>query len=250
MKNHRLYFWQAINSKGEIHTGELITKEKNDVYQQIILQGLQPLAIKAGKRISAYCWQGVSLTILTRQLATLLQAGLPLVNSLELLAKENDSPAWRCILQEISQKVAQGQPFSEVISDYPMIFPPIYYRLISTGELTGKLDQCCSQLAQQQERQQLLKNKVTKALRYPVFVCGVAVFVSIIMLVFVLPEFAKVYQSFDAPLPWLTSGLLFLSNALINYGSYAILLLAAGGAYCTKKSETCQTGNNAHKYYY
>ncbi len=227
MKGRRLYFWQAINAQGEIQEGELVTQEKNHVCQQIIQQGLQPLVIKAGKRIPVSHWQGERLIVFTRQLATLLQAGLPLVNSLQLLAKENYSPAWRCVLQEISEKVSGGQPFSETIADYPVIFPPLYYQLISVGELTGKLDQCCARLAEQQERQQLLQKKVTKALRYPAFVCGVAVLVSIIMLVMVLPEFAKIYQSFDAPLPWLTSGLLSVSGALIRYGPYIVLLLAA-----------------------
>lgn len=86
------------------------------------------------------------------------------------------------------------------------VFPLIYRQLIAIGELTGNLDRCCLQLAQQQEAQLMLRRKVTKALRYPLFICAVALLVSVLMLVMVLPEFAKVYQSFDAPLPGLPKG--------------------------------------------
>ncbi|VEA62684.1 type IV pilin biogenesis protein [Serratia plymuthica] len=162
----------------------------------------------------------------TRQLATLLQAGLPLVNGLQLLAEEHPSAAWRCLLREITEQIRQGQPFSDVIAGQQAIFPLIYRQLIAIGELTGNLDACCLQLAQQQEAQQKLQKKVIKALRYPLFICAVALLVSILMLVMVLPEFAGVYQSFDAPLPWFTQGLLNLSAILIRSGPWLVLMVA------------------------
>ncbi len=121
----------------------------------------------------------------------------------------------------------EGQPLSESLAAQPSVFPLIYRQLIAIGELTGNLDRCCLQLAQQQEAQLLLRRKVTKALRYPLFICAVALLVSVLMLVMVLPEFAKVYQSFDAQLPWFTQGLLGLSALLIAVGPYLALLLGA-----------------------
>jgi len=180
-------------------------------------------------------WQSIHLVTIIRQLATLLQSSLPLVNSLQLLAKEADAPAWRCVLQKISQKVIQGQSLSEAISDYPQIFPKLYCQLITVGELTGTLDQCCFQLAEQQERLQQLQKKVANALRYPLFICTLALLVSTMMLVMVLPQFAQIYQSFSIPLPLLTLGLLFFSNGLIYIGPYIILVLVIIGiSYCHK----------------
>lgn len=227
MKARRLYTWQAIDSRGEIHHGELMAEEKSLVYQQLFEQGLQPYQIGSGKRIAPGQWRGEHMIQFTRQLATLLQAGLPLVNSLQLLAQEHQSAAWRCLLLEIGDKVAMGNPFSEVIAEKHTVFPLIYRQLIAIGELTGNLDRCCLQLAQQQEEQQKLQKKVMKALRYPLFICLVAILVSILMLVLVLPEFAKVYQSFDAPLPWFTQGLLTLSSVLIGSGPYLLIVLAS-----------------------
>lgn len=227
MKPRRLFVWQAIDSQGGIRSGELLAEEKNQVYQHLLEQELQPYQMGPGKRVSARQWRGEPMIQFTRQLATLLQAGLPLVNSLELLAQEHQSAAWRCLVREISHSVAMGQPFSEVIAEQHRVFPLIYRQLIAIGELTGNLDRCCLQLAQQQEAQQKLQKKVVKALRYPLFICLVAMVVTILMLVMVLPEFAKIYQSFDAPLPWFTQGLLAVSGALVATGPY--LLLAVTG---------------------
>ncbi|EEQ06526.1 Type II secretion system protein [Yersinia bercovieri ATCC 43970] len=194
--------------------------------------GLQPLGIKSGKRLSVSYWRGERLVTVTRQLATLLQAGLPLVHSLQLLAKEMDALPWRCLLQEISQQVSQGQSLSEAMTHYPRIFPRLYPPVIAMGELTGNLEQCCIQLVEHQERQQKLQKKVIKALKYPVFVCIIALVVSVLMLVMVLPEFAQIYQSFDTPLPTLTASLLWMSTRLTDYGlGIAVILISLSTGY-------------------
>ncbi|AML60043.1 Type IV fimbrial assembly protein PilC [Serratia rubidaea] len=236
MTSRRLFLWQAINSQGELTQGESLAERKEQVYQLLIEQNLQPYQVARGKTISRRQWRGEALLLFTRQLATLLQAGLPLMNALQLLAQQHASAPWRCLLQEIGERVAQGQSLSEVTAGYHYVFPPIYRQLITLGELTGNLDRCCQQLAQQQEEQQKLRKKVVKAIRYPLFICAVAILVSLLMLLMVLPEFAKVYQSFDAPLPWFTQGLMTLSALLVSAGPYLLLAgaLLAGGywRYC------------------
>jgi protein transport protein HofC len=226
VKAQRLFLWQAVDPHGQLRQGERMSNEKHLVSQWLIEQGLQPCQINGGKRIAPAQWRGEPMIQFTRQLATLLQAGLPLVNGLQLLAEEHPSAAWRCLLREITEQVRQGQPFSDVIAGQRAIFPLIYRQLIAIGELTGNLDACCLQLAQQQEAQQKLQKKVIKALRYPLFICAVALLVSILMLVMVLPEFAGVYQSFDAPLPWFTQGLLNLSAILVHSGPWLVLIMA------------------------
>ncbi|MDN0095723.1 protein transport protein HofC [Yersinia rohdei] len=225
MSYQRLFRWRAINTDGQLQTGTLLAMNKNIVYEHMFRQGLQPLEIKGGKRLSIRYWRGERLIVVTRQLATLLQAGLPLVNSLRMLAKEMDALPWQCLLQEISIQVSQGQSLSEVMALYPHAFPRLYPPVIAMGEMTGNLEQCCLKLAQHQEQQQKLQKKVVKALKYPVFVCIIALVVSIVMLVMVLPEFAQIYQSFDTPLPALTATLLLMSEYLTSYGVFIALLL-------------------------
>ncbi|CNE36178.1 protein transport protein HofC [Yersinia kristensenii] len=243
MNYQRLFSWRAINNSGQLQTGVLLATERNIVYEHMFRHGLQPLGIKGGKRLSPSYWRGERLITVTRQLATLLQAGLPLVSCLQLLAKEMDSLPWQCLLQEISQQVSQGQSLSEAIAHYPHIFPQLYPPVIAMGELTGNLEQCCTQLVQHQEQQQKLHKKVLKALKYPAFVCVIALVVSIIMLVFVLPEFAQIYQSFDTPLPVLTATLLLISAFLTAYGPYLAIfltLLFISYLYVRKHRTYCQ----------
>lgn len=243
MNYQRLFSWKAINNLGQLQTGVLLATERNIVYEHMFRHGLQPLGIKSGKRLSMSYWRGERLITVTRQLATLLQAGLPLVSCLQLLAKEMDALPWQCLLQEISQQVSQGQSLSEAMAHYPHTFPQLYPPVIAMGELTGNLEQCCTQLVQHQEQQQKLQKKVIKALKYPAFVCVIALAVSIIMLVFVLPEFAQIYQSFDTPLPALTATLLLISAFLTAYGPYLAILLTSlfiSYLYVRKHQTYCQ----------
>lgn len=152
MSYQRLFYWRAINTEGQLQTGALLTTERNTVYEYMLHNGLQPLRVKGGKRLSISYWRGERLIAITRQLATLLQAGLPLVNCLQLLAQEIDALPWQCLLQEISQQVSQGQSLSEAMAHYPHTFPQLYPPVIAMGELTGNLEQCCMQLVQHQER--------------------------------------------------------------------------------------------------
>lgn len=228
MKWERLYHWRAITQEGALLHGEMIGDHRQQAYTRLIAQGYQPLSLRTGQYLSPRYWKGEQLNALIKQLATLLHAGLPLLEALTLMAEQHERPGWRCVLKEISVQIAQGKPLSEALTTYPHIFPVIYRSLIAVGELTGNLDECCFQLAQQQERKSQLQKKVIKALRYPCFVLIIATLVSILMLTLVLPEFSSLYASFDTPLPRFTQLLLYLSEGLANQGITLFILISAG----------------------
>lgn len=221
-----LYQWQAVDTFGKLQTGELLASNASDAHQQLFSFSLQPITVKKQFRLRAAYWKNADRITLVRQLATLLQAGLPLVNSLILLSTEHSKVPWRCVLQDIARGVKEGKPLSEMLITFPEVFPQIYQHIISIGELTGQLDRCCLQLAIQQEQQAALRAKVKKALRYPLIVISIAIIVTVLMLTMVLPEFAKIYASFDARLPWFTELLMRLSNMLVRYGPAFALLNA------------------------
>lgn len=221
-----LYQWQAVDTFGKLQTGELLASNASDAHQQLFSFSLQPITVKKQFRLRAAYWKNADRIALVRQLATLLQAGLPLVNSLILLSTEHSKVPWRCVLQDIARGVKEGKPLSEMLTAFPEVFPQIYQHIISIGELTGQLDRCCLQLAIQQEQQAALRAKVKKALRYPLIVISIAIIVTVLMLTMVLPEFAKIYASFDAKLPWFTELLMRLSNMLVRYGPAFTLLNA------------------------
>ncbi len=234
---HRLnlYRWEGVDALGHFQSGELLATDELAVHQQLFTMALQPIRVKRHQRVRASYWKGADLIAFIRQLATLLQTGLPLVNSLTLLAKEHPKAPWRCILQNIFTGVREGTPLSAMVGQFPQVFPVIFRRIIAIGEMTGQLDHCCLQLALQQEKQAELSQKVKKALRYPLIVLAIASTVTILMLTMVLPEFAKIYASFDAQLPWFTTLLILASQGLIRFGPATTFLIIIAAVFYFKK---------------
>ncbi|VGK78043.1 type IV fimbrial assembly protein PilC [Klebsiella pneumoniae] len=183
MATKRLWRWRGIDVQGAPCQGMLWQTKRLEVLQHLQQQRVIPLAVRRCA-VKQSLWHPRYSCETIRQLATLLQAGLPLAEGLSLLA--------------------QGVAFSAALAQWPQAFPPLYLAMISTGELTGKLDICCLQLANQQQEQQRLASKVKKALRYPLIVLSLALLVVLGMLYFVLPEFTAIYQTFSTPLPLLT----------------------------------------------
>ena len=222
-----LFRWQATDEEGQFHQGAFFCLNQQEVMQRLLSLDLHPLKLIKGRRYRARDWHWQHKITFFRELATLLRAGMTLSASLQLIAEGHRDPGWQALLAQIQQSVAEGMPFSDALNGWPAVFPSLFAALVRVGELTGKMDECCLRLAEQQERQRILQKKVIKALRYPLFVVAVALVVSIGMLVFVLPEFVAVYQAFDAPLPAFTVAVITLSAGLQHYG---LLLLPLPGA--------------------
>lgn len=216
MANQTVFNWQAIDARGNFIEGSQLSHNSLAVIQSLAEADCSPVSVKRGKRYRPRDWHWQQKIMLVRQLATLLKAGMTLPQGLKLLAEGHPHPGWKALLLEICSRIEQGEPFSQVLSRWPEIFPPLFPALMHVGEVTGKLDECCSQLATQQERQQLLQKKVVKALRYPLIILMVALAVTVGMLVFVLPEFVSIYAVFDAPLPAFTAAVMALSTLLQN----------------------------------
>lgn len=230
-----LYLWQGLNDGQRLSNGELDANSVSHAKRELLLQGVLPMRIRSVGRLDKCKWSPSVLMIITRQLATMLSAGLPLANCLQLLASEHPQPMWRYLLKRIHWQVSQGYPFSQVLDGYPQIFPVIFRELIATGELTGRLDICCLQLAEQQEKLGRLQQKISKALSYPLFVLIIALAVTLLMLIFVLPEFAEVYASFDAELPAFTRWIMGFSDLLRDYGFVWLILLIISLIFYQKK---------------
>ena len=243
MSRLSLYRWQALNSQQQLHEGQSLAVDEESLLRQLAEQDLLPVSWQRRKVWRARDWKWQHKTDLVRQLATLLKAGLPLAQGLELLSQGHPHAGWRLLLHALRLRVLSGVPFSQALSQWPQIFPPLFAAIMQVGELTGQLDVCCAQLADQQARQQHLRNKVIKALRYPLFILMVAVAVSGGMLLFVLPEFVSVYASFNAPLPAFTAAVLAFSVGLQRWGGWlavALLFAAAGWRALQQRSSAWQ----------
>ncbi|QIQ21837.1 protein transport protein HofC [Zophobihabitans entericus] len=217
MTSLRIYLWQGYNQNQQYQQSEIAALSVQEARARLLLKGHLPVKIQSGPKIESRNFSRPALLLITRQLAAMLQAGLPLNSCLTLIASEHPQSQWRFILSDIEQRIAQGNTFSDSLTYYSEIFPPLYRQLIATGELTGQLEQCCYHLVIQQESSLALQKKVKKTLRYPLFLLSVSIAVTLLMLLFVLPQFATVYASFDAQLPWFTQSIISLSELLRDY---------------------------------
>ncbi|MFT8209726.1 MAG: protein transport protein HofC [Symbiopectobacterium sp.] len=239
--SQKLYSWLAITPNGELLRGESIGSARQQIYLRLTQLGYQPLRLKYRQTLTQRYWKATTRIALFKQVAALLQAGLPLLNALRLLAEQHELPGWRCLINTLADDVAEGESLSDTLRRYPQVFPALYATLIAVGEMTGKLDVCCQQLALQQEQQLQLQKRVKQALRYPSFVLGVTVTVSIIMLIWVLPEFASLYDAFETPLPRLTQRVLALADVVEHHKALLFTLpvsLALGYPVCRRRYVT------------
>lgn len=219
----RLWHWRGVSLQGGQCTGTIWAQQKADVVCQLQQHGICPLTIRQLAVTTRY-WRTRYRLHFIRQLATLLQAGIPLSDGLMMMAQQHPLAQWQALAAHLARRLQEGISFAEEIRRWPAVFPALFTALLRTAELTGKLDECCLQLAEQQERQWQLQQKVSKTLRYPAIMLVIALIITVAMLGFVLPEFAAIYQSFNAPLPRFTRGLLAVSRFFTEH-SIAVLIL-------------------------
>lgn len=224
MSTKKLWRWKGISLSGEAREGVLWAADRLTAMGELQRQQVTPLAMKRCT-VKASGWRGEVSCQLIQQLATLLQAGLTLSTSLLLLGRQHPSRQWQALLNSLAEDLENGMALSVAMQAWPQVFPPLYLAMVRTGELTGKLDDCCFQLARQQQNQRQLVQKVKKALRYPLIIVLLALSVMLGMVWLVLPEFAIIYQTFNAPLPALTRGVLAFADNLQRLGPFLLALL-------------------------
>lgn len=220
----RIYFWYDIN----FHQNKIIATSKQDVKRQLLLQGQIAIKIRAGNIITKKSFHPSDLLIITKQLATMLKAGLSIVDSLRLLLDDQPKPQWQYLLSDISQQIAKGESLSSVLKQYHSVFPALYCEIIAIGELTGQLDHNFEQLTAHLEKSLQLQRQIRKAIRYPLFLLSVSVVVIIVMMFIVLPKFADIYQSFDAQLPYFTQLVIDIANKVQQNGVLILLVPSLG----------------------
>src|SRR5689334_5942120 len=166
------------------------------------------------------------LVIFTRQLATMIDAGLAMVQSLQALAEQTTNKVMRDVIKDVCTRVESGDSFSEALQKHPKAFSRLYVCMVAAGEKGGLLAEILSRLAVYQENAARLRKKVKSAMMYPTVVTVVAILITIFLLVKVVPVFGEIFQSFQAALPAPTQYLINLSNFVKKY---IILILLAGG---------------------
>ncbi len=219
--------YTALDAKGEQTSGAISAATETEAVQQLRAQGLYPTQLAeegkgkakgkgkskakaapakgkakaAGKGKLGGSIKPKSLMIFTRQLATLIDSGLPLLRSLTVLEKQEPNPVLKATVSALAENVQGGSTFSESLAQHPRIFNKLYVNMVKAGELGGVLEIVLNRLAEYQEKAQKLKNKIVSAMVYPVIVMFIAVGILVFLMIFIVPKFKEMFSSTDQTLP-------------------------------------------------
>jgi type IV pilus assembly protein PilC len=221
------WLWEAKTKSGETKKGEMEASDADAVNARLKSLGLNPVKVKKKPLEITLPGLGGGVTgkdilIFTRQFATMIDAGLPLVQCLDILASQMDNPAFRKVLFAIKAKVEQGSTFADALKDHPKVFDELFVQLCAAGEVGGILDTILGRLAAYREKAEKLKRKVKGAMIYPAIVICVAIGVTALLLLKVTPVFAKMFADFGSALPGPTQIVVDLSEWLQNYILYLL----------------------------
>jgi type IV pilus assembly protein PilC len=221
--------WTGKGPGGRRVSGEIVAKEKEEVQQQ--LNG-QNILVKSIRRKSSF-GSGMSkikprdIMIFARQMATMIKAGVPMLQAFSVVAESLKNPTMSALVQDLMSDVSSGTSFSDALRKHPKHFDRLFVNMIEAGEQSGSLDHMLEKVASYKEKIESLKGRVKKALYYPVAVISVGIGVTALLLIKVVPQFESLFQGFGAELPAMTRMTMALSDFAQQYWLWAIGLVIA-----------------------
>jgi type IV pilus assembly protein PilC len=226
------FIYQARDNAGAVVNGEIEALDQAAAAALLTNRNLMVTSLQAsstrrfgsrhGGKVSAQ-----DLVVFTRQLATMIAAGLPLVQTLTALEEQTESKAFKPILGQVRERVEQGETFSQSLAQHPKVFNRLYISMVEAGEVGGFLAEILDRVATYLETTARLKRKVKSAMSYPTIVCSIAVAISLALIMKVIPIFADIYKDFGAKLPAPTQALIDLSEILRSY--FLVVVVLIGG---------------------
>ena len=227
-----VFLWEGKDKRGKVLKGERSASSQNLIRAELRKQGITPSRVRkkpkplfgsGGKSIKPR-----DVAVFTRQLATMLNAGIPLVQAFGIIASAAENPRLQKLINTIRIDVESGATLAEALAKHPRYFDELYVNLVASGESAGVLDQVLESIATYKERIESIKGKIKKALFYPATVVGVAIAVTVLLLVMVIPQFESIFQSFGADLPAFTRLVVNLSDSVRQVGwLYLVVIVAA-----------------------
>ena len=216
MTKLKLFRWRAINRLQQKQKGLIVAESDAKARQQLMAQGLQSITLQQNWQLSNKP-KNAEICALLSQLATLLQAAVPLKHSLQILLQNCTNIALNQWLRLLLRDIERGLAFSQALEQQGLYLTYQERQLIQVGEMTGKLAAVCHEIAQHKQQTLALQRKIQKILLYPVLVLGISLILTILLLLFIVPQFAAMYDNNSAQLPTFTQLLLTLSQGLQNY---------------------------------
>jgi type IV pilus assembly protein PilC len=224
--------WVGKDKKGNKLQGRSLATSEQALRADLRRQGVVPVKIskqstlfKSGGKVKPE-----DIAVFSRQLATMLTAGIPLVQSFEIVGNGHDKPAMQKLVLDIKADIERGTSLHEALAKHPLYFDDLYVNLVEAGEQAGALESLLDKIATYKEKTEALKKKIKKALFYPAAVLVVAVVVTLILLIFVIPQFESLFKGFGADLPAFTQMVIGMSRFVQDQGWW-MAIIAGGGIY-------------------
>lgn len=228
-----IFIWEGTTASGAIQKGEIEAPDRMTAENQLRAHRITPTKVKAKPKDLFENLQFLQpkikikdVVVFTRQFATMIDAGLPLVQGLDILAQQQENKRFKNVLREVKSDVESGSTFADALRKHPKVFDALFCNMIAAGEIGGILDNILLRLSTYMEKAERLKRKVKGAMVYPAVVIVIAVAVVTILLIFVIPVFQKMFEDFGGSLPAPTQFVVNLSEFL---QSYIIFILIAIG---------------------
>ncbi|MEJ5124793.1 type II secretion system F family protein [Comamonas sp. MYb21] len=241
--NEAVYEWEGKDRNGKIVRGESRAGGENQVIASLRRQGILPSKIKKRRMRSGKRIKPKDIALFTRQLATMMKAGVPLLQAFDIVGRGSTNPSVTKLLNDVRSDVESGSSLSTAFRRHPMYFNALYCNLVEAGEAAGILEGLLDRLATYMEKTEAIKSKIRSALMYPTSVVIVAFVVVAIIMIFVIPAFKEVFTSFGADLPGPTLIVMGISDFFVSYW-YLIFFGIGGSIYfflqAWKRSEKMQ----------
>ncbi|HMM57486.1 MAG: type II secretion system F family protein [Xanthomonadales bacterium PRO7] len=224
------YTWSGTDKRGVKMKGDFAAKNATLVKAELRRQGINPLSVKpkgkplfgsTGKTIKAR-----DIAVFSRQIAVMMAAGVPMVQGIDIMANGSTNPRMKNMLNDVKANIEGGSSLHEAMGKYPVQFDELYRNLVKAGESAGVLDTVLDTVATYKENIEAIKGKIKKAMFYPAIVFAVAILVSAILLIFVVPQFEDVFKNFGAQLPAFTQMIVNASRFLTSYWWFVLLWVA------------------------
>src|SRR5450432_925346 len=232
IKRDMPFSWEGRDRKGQKVKGRTVAQNEQAVRGELRRQGIAATRIKkqsGGSRKGGKVNAG-DIAIFSRQLATMLGAGIPLVQAFEIIGAGHDKPSMQKLLMEIKADIEGGTSLHQALGKHPLYFDDLYVNLTEAGEQAGALESLLDKIATYKEKTEAIKKKIKKALFYPIAVLVVAVIVSVILLVFVIPQFESLFKGFGADLPAFTQMVVNMSKFMQHQG-WIVGIVVGGGIF-------------------
>src|SRR6188768_641559 len=224
------FVWEGKDKRGKTVKGKSLAANEQALRAELRKQGVAPTRVK--KQSGSMRGGKVNpedIAVFSRQLATMLAAGIPLVQSFEIVGAGHEKPAMQKLILDVKADVEGGISLHEALGKRPLYFDDLYVNLVEAGEQAGALETLLDKVATYQEKTEALKKKIKKALFYPTAVLAVAVIVTMILLIFVIPQFESLFKGFGADLPAFTQMVINLSKFVQSQGWWMAVLVGVGG---------------------